>query len=205
MSADLIVVTRLIIQGDYKYSKCISCSCKVYKNDDKYKCKKGHIHSTKSWEFYFQLQGMSLKSLRLVKKTLFGNSIISTLGFTASQVKDLDDSNLMILIRSLNDFLIGQIASIKHKSKIISQFKLCNSLNLLQFLKKEDFFISDLPLPNIKCTIHDTLALPETPISSLIDLVEYISWDEWFNQSLFISEPELGSEDVLAQLSELKL
>jgi hypothetical protein len=148
---------------------------------------------------------MSLKSLRLVKKTLFGNSIISTLGFTASQVKDLDDSNLMILIRSLNDFLIGQIASIKHKSKIISQFKLCNSLNLLQFLKKEDFFISDLPLPNIKCTIHDTLALPETPISSLIDLVEYISWDEWFNQSLFISEPELGSEDVLAQLSELKL
>jgi hypothetical protein len=144
---------------------------------------------------------VSLKSLRLVKKTLFGNSIIPILGFTASQVKDLDDSSLLVLMRSLNDFLIGQIASIKHKSNIISQFKLYSSLNLLQFLKKVDLVISVLPLPNIKCTIHDTAALPETHTCSLIDLVDYISWDEWF----IISEPEIESEDVLAQLSELKL
>jgi hypothetical protein len=203
MSVDLIVVTRLLIQGDYKYAKCISCSCKVFKSYDKYKCKKGHVHATKSWEFYFQLEAVSLKSFKILRKTLFGNSIISILGFTASQVKDLDDDSALVLMRSLNDYLIGQMACISNKSNIITRFKLYNSFNLLQFLQKQQLEIKNSPFPNIEFTIHDdTAILPETSHYSLIDLVDYITWEEWFTQ-FPISEPE--SEYVLAQLSDLKL
>lgn len=194
MSAELILVTKLIIQRDFKYSKCITCSCKVYKSNNGFKCKKGHVHSTKSWEFYFQLQAISLKSFKILRKTLFGNSIKSILGFNASQVTDLDDSSLLILIKSLNDLLTGQIACITHRSNIITLFKLYNSCTLLQFLQKQHLSPQTQENDLLKFPDSKSLTISEEFLN-IIENVEYVTWEDWFT----------SSQDVLVQLADLKL
>ena len=210
---ELLLITKFNGQGNY--FKCLSCSCRVYKSDDTYKCKNGHFSSNKSREFRFSIFGISLKSCKFYRKTIFGKSLNHILGSNASQLfRQADEKNIEFMINLISDFLVGQIASIRFQTNVVTVFKLGFGCNLIDFLQNQEiqFKCTSTP-PNESLLLSkkelNCLDRQKEPQKSIIHVLEFISWQEWFRDQV---DQELEEEfsnpiidDLVDQISDLFL